>query len=300
MNDFDFYEEPELNWVTQQLKIAHLVNESRIKDKYSELSNFYIENDNYLQRHEKIHAKSLHNILKEISRLRIEVLYLEKDLGHIEDVKRNIILVTSTETSKMINSFQVNMENNMQKIYKLQKAIEKQRNDYLLKISEQKEEKKETIKDYDQIIADLSQEIRQAEIQLYSSKRRNSSKASSITASKQQEISSDLLLESLESSSIKDDANDFKPFLEMKSAESFLKSELEDSYESLESIQRKIEREKLNLEELKKCLNEIENISTNYREEISNLNDQHYCFMTKLGEMNQNRWNLNQSSSMIH
>lgn len=281
MNDFEFYDETDLNWVSQQLKIAHLVNESKIKDKYNELTNFFIENDSYLHRHEKIQSKSLNNLLKEISRLRIEVLYLEKELGHIDDTKQKLVLITNKEMTKMLNSFQINMEINKQKIYNLQIAIEEQRNDYMIKINEEKKEKEEIRKDYDQVIEDLWQEIKQTEVQLFSSHKAKESKSISI----EQEASAN------------NEVHDYKQFLEMKSAEFFLNAELEDSYSSLKNIQRKFERESLNMEELKNDLEEIENICSNYRKEISNLNNQHTNCMTRLDEMSRSQWKQKEITS---
>lgn len=51
------------------------------------------------------------------------------------------------------------------------------------------------------------------------------------------------------------------------------------------------------MEELKNDLEEIENICSNYRKEISNLNNQHTNCMTRLDEMSQSQWKQKEITS---
>lgn len=281
MNNNFFYEENDLNWSSQQLKIAHLFSESRIKEKQIELSNFLLNNDSYLLSREKAASKQLRRISEQTSKLRFEVLYLEKDLNDIESNKKNTILSTKTDSSKTINSIQMDMIKDNQKIEKLKQDIKEQRKKYIELINEEKKEKEEIIKDYDQVIFDLWQEIKQTEIRLFSS-----SSKSFCQSSMESTLATQSTLDQQQGLFY-----DHKDLLEMKSTGSFLDSELDDVYESIQKIQTKIEKEIANKEQLLLRLKEIETISAKYKKELSDINDQHRKFRDELESMETTRIN---------
>ena len=66
-------ENDELNWLTQKLKITHLINESLVKEKQFELENQNIQNETYLLNREKYRAKTFKRISDQISKLQSEV-----------------------------------------------------------------------------------------------------------------------------------------------------------------------------------------------------------------------------------
>lgn len=231
-------ETPERNsesWISEQLSISHLYNESSIKSKQAEMDNISIKNEQAIADQENHYLKKTNMMLNQISKLRSTIAYLETELNTITNGTEDWILKTKLQTVKTIDSINLEIKENCKLISELQNSIQKQRDHFRNEIDTIKKEKRENMEQLNDSISELYHDLKEAEIKIFSPN------------------------------------PDIQSIYEIQSTTAIIKIDIEETQDSIIRLQRRILNEQLHLQELNQQLEHAEHLSASFRQDISTL-----------------------------